>query len=393
MSARKISIATLAALALAAHAAWAQPQQPAAKVAAAAPNAAKAALGANPFRIGNSGPSSGANSATMLELLAGAQLYFDAVNSEGGVKGRKVQLIQMDDNFEVPRTVRNVEKLIGEERVDALFLVRGTPHNEAILPLIDRAGVPLIAPSTGAMVLHKPVKPLVFNVRTAYRTEAHKLAAVLAATGRQRIALIHVADSFGEDVAQGFLAGLAERKLTAVAVSKFDRKAVDVERAAAEVKGAQPDTIVIVGAGQAVVAGILALRGQDVKVPVATISNNASSGFVKALGEHARGVMVTQVFPDEQRADIPLTSEASRLARKANTPLTPAMMEGFAAAKVTVEALKRCAGACSRADLVRSLDSLDIDLGGMKLAYSPTHHTGLDFTDLSIIDRTGAFRR
>ena len=392
MNARKITIPFLAALALAAPAALAQSQQPAAKV-AVAQSTAKASPGPNPFRIGNSGPSSGANSATMLELLAGAKLYFDAVNAEGGIKGRKVQLIQMDDNFEVPRTVKNVEKLIGEDRVDALLLVRGTPHNEAILPLIERAGVPLIAPSTGAMILHKPVKPLVFNVRTAYRTEAHKLAAVLASTGRQRIALIHVADSFGEDVAQGFLAGLDERKLSAVAVSKFDRKAVDVERAAAEVKAATPDTIVMVGAGQAVVAGIQALRALDVKVPVATISNNASSGFVKALGDNARGVMVTQVFPDEQRADIPLTSEASHLARKANTPLTPAMMEGFAAAKVTVEALKRCAGACSRADLVRSLDNLNIDLGGMKLAYSPTHHTGLDFTDLSIIDRNGAFRR
>ena len=389
MSARKIAIACLAALSLAAHAA--SPETP--KVAAAASSAPKSQPGTNPFRIGNSGPSSGANSATMLELLAGARLYFDAVNAEGGIKGRKVQLIQMDDNFEVPRTVRNVEKLIGEERVDALLLVRGTPHNEAILPLIDKAGVPLIAPSTGAMVLHKPVKPLVFNVRTAYRAEAHKLAAVLASVGRKRIALIHVADSFGEDVAQGFLAGLAERKLAPVAVTTFDRKAVDVDRAAAEVKRAEPDTIVMVGAGQAVVAGIQALRALDVKVPVATLSNNASSGFVKALGANAPGVMVTQVFPDERRADIPLTSEASRLARKANTPLTPAMMEGFAAAKVTVEALRRCAGACSRADLVRSLDTLDIDLGGMKLAFSPTHHTGLDFTDLSIVDRTGAFRR
>lgn len=386
MSARKIAIACLAALSLAASAA--SPQPPGATTGASKPH-----TGTKPFRIGNSGPSSGVNSATMLELIAGARLYFDAVNAEGGVKGRKLQLIQLDDNFEVPRTVSNVEKLIGEERVDALLLVRGTPHNEAILPLIDRAGVPLIAPSTGAMVMHKPVKPLVFNVRTAYRTEAHKLAAVLASLGRKRIALIHVADSFGEDVAQGFLAGLAERKLAPVAVQKFDRKAVDIERAAAEVKRAEPDTILIVGAGQAVVAGAQALRALNVNVPVATVSNNASSGFVKALGANARGVMVTQVFPDEQLGDIPLTREAAGLARKANTPLTPAMMEGFAAAKVTVEALRRCAGDCSRADLVRSLDTLNIDLGGMKLAYSPTHHTGLDYTDLSIIDQKGAFRR
>jgi ABC-type branched-subunit amino acid transport system substrate-binding protein len=329
----------------------------------------------------------------MLELLAGARLCFDAVNADGGVKGRKVQLIQMDDNFEVPRTVKNVEKLLAEERVDALLLVRGTPHNEAILPLIDRAGVPLIGPSTGAMVLHKPVKPLVFNVRTAYRSEAHKLAEVLSSLGKRRIALIHVNDSFGEDVAQGFIAGLAERNLPAAAVHKFDRKAVDVDKAAAEVKKADPDVVVIVGAGQAVVAGVQALRKMDVKVPVATISNNASTGFVKALGVHARGVMVTQVFPDERLGDMPLTREAARLARKAGTALTPAMLEGYAAAKVTVEALRRCAGACSRADLVRSLDTLKMDLGGLKLAYSPTHHTGLDFTDLSIIDRNGAFRR
>jgi ABC-type branched-subunit amino acid transport system substrate-binding protein len=391
MSARTLVVACLTALGIAAHAA--EPaQKPGVSVAAASPAAPRGG-GATPFRIGNSGPSSGANSATMIELLAGAKLYFDAVNAEGGVKGRKVQLIQMDDNFEVARTVQNVEKMIGEKRVDALLLVRGTPHNEAILPLIDRAGVPLIAPSTGAMVLHQPVKPLVFNVRTAYRTEAQKLAAVLASTGRKRVAIVHVADSFGEDVAQGLLAGLAERKLTAVTVLKFDRKAVDIERTAAEVKRADADTIVLVGAGQAVVAGIQALRAMDVKVPIATLSNNASSGFVKALGDHARGIMVTQVFPDERLGTMPLTREASELARKANVPLTPAMMEGFAAAKVTVEALRRCPGACSRPDLVKSLDALDMDLGGMKLAYSPTNHTGLDFTDLSIIDRNGAFRR
>jgi ABC-type branched-subunit amino acid transport system substrate-binding protein len=329
----------------------------------------------------------------MLELLAGARLYFDAVNAEGGVKGRKVQLIQVDDNFEVARTVKNVEKLVGEERVDALLLVRGTPHNEAILPLIEKAGVALIAPSTGAMVLHKPVKPLVFNVRTAYRSEAHKLAEVLSSLGKRRIALIHVNDSFGEDVAQGFVAGLAERNLPAASVHKFDRKTVDVDKAAAEAKKVDPDVVVIVGAGQAVVAGVQALRALDVKAPVATISNNASTGFVKALGNNARGVMVTQVFPDERLGDMPLTREAARLARRADMTLTPAMMEGFAAAKVTVEALKRCPGTCTRADLVRSLDTLNIDLGGMKLAYSPTHHSGLEFTDLSIIDRNGAFRR
>ncbi|APV52573.1 hypothetical protein BWI17_20545 [Betaproteobacteria bacterium GR16-43] len=367
----------------------AEPAKP--SVASAAASAPKA--GATPFRIGNSGPSSGPNSASMLELLEGANLYFDWVNSQGGIKGRRIELLQRDDNFEVPRTVKNVEKLVDEDKVDALLLVRGTPHNEAILPVIDRAGVPLIGPSTGAMILHKPIKKNVFNVRTAYRSEATKLAHFLALLGKQRISMIHVDDSFGDDVAQGIVAGLAERQVTPIGVYKFDRKTVDIAKAIPEVKKANPDAIVLIGAGAAVAAGIEALRKQGVTAPVATVSNNASTGFIKSLGGNALGVMVSQVFPDERLGDVPLAREASRLAKMKNMQLTPAMMEGFAAAKVTTEALRRCAGTCSRADLHRALESLDLDLGGVRLAYSPTDHSGIEFTDLSIIDKNGQFRR
>ena len=345
------------------------------------------------FRIGNSGPSAGPNAASMLELLEGARLCFDAVNAEGGIRGRAIELLQLDDNFEVPRTVQNVQRLVDVEKVDALLLVRGTPHNEAILPALERAGVPLIGPSTGAMVLHKPVKRYVFNVRTAYRAEAIKLAHLLAAIGKSRVVVVHVGDSFGEDVMQGVVAGLDERGLKPVGVHKFDRKAVDIGRLVPAVRKADPDAIVLIGAGQAVASGIAALRSQGVEAAVATVSNNASSGFIKSLGAHAGGVMVSQVFPDERLGDVPLTREAARLARRRQVQLTPAMMEGYAAAKVAVEALRRCRGACTREDLHRSLESLDVDLGGMRLAYSATDHSGIDFTDLSIIDRNGRFRR
>jgi branched-chain amino acid transport system substrate-binding protein len=348
---------------------------------------------AAPFRIGNSGPSSGANSASMLELLEGTKLYFDAVNAEGGVKGRRIELIQMDDNFEVPRTVKNVQNLIAEQRVDALMLVRGTPHNEAILPLIQRAGIPLIAPSTGAMVLHKPVQPLVFNVRTAYRSEARKLSDLLAALGKQRIDVLHVDDSFGNDVVLGLVEGLANRNLKPTGIYTFDRKTVDIDKSLPAIRRDDPDAIVLIGAGQAVATCVEALRKHGVQAPVATVSNNASTGFVKLLGDNATGVMVSQVFPDERLASVPLAREAAKLAARRGVQLTPAMMEGFAAAKVTVEALRRCAGNCSRAELQRALESLDIDLGGVRLAYSATDHSGIEFADISIIDSKGRFRR
>jgi ABC-type branched-subunit amino acid transport system substrate-binding protein len=142
-----------------------------------------------------------------------------------------------------------------------------------------------------------------------------------------------------------------------------------------------------------VASGVEALRRQGVSAPIATVSNNASTGFIKALGGNASGVMVSQVFPDERMASVPLTRDAARLARAHNVQLTPAMMEGFAAAKVTVEALRRCPNSCTHAELQRALESLDIDLGGLRLAYSATDHSGIEFTDIAIIDRAGRFRR
>ena len=346
-----------------------------------------------PFKIGNSGPSAGANSASMLELLAGAKLYFAEVNRTGGVKGRQIELIQRDDNFEVPRTVANVQKLIETDQVHALLLVRGTPHNEAILPIIEKAGVPLIGPSTGAMTLHNPVKKYVFNVRAPYRYEAQKLAELLAVLGKHRICVIHVKDSFGADVADGFMAGLSAKNLKPIHVHTFERQSADLSAFLPLVKKAEPDAIVLIGAGKAVSEGIAAMRKMDIQAPVATVSNNASSGFIQSLGKNGHGVMVSQVFPDERLADMPLVLEARRLATSAGTALTPAMMEGFAAAKVTVEALRACRGPCARADLHQALDSLNVDLGGMRLAYSAKDHTGVEYADLSIIDRRGKFKR
>jgi branched-chain amino acid transport system substrate-binding protein len=128
---------------------------------------------------------------------------------------------------------------------------------------------------------------------------------------------------------------------------------------------------------------------------VVTLSNNASAGFIKSLGEHARGVIVSQVFPYERSLAAPMVKEAVDLVRaKGGTEVSPAMMEGFAAAKVLVEGLRRAGPSPSRAQVVSALNSIrNFDIGGMEINYSPTDHTGLDYADLSIIGPDGKFRR
>ena len=108
-----------------------------------------------------------------------------------------------------------------------MFLNRGTPHTEAIIPLLDKHGVALVGPSTGAMVLHQPVRKNVFNVRATYQREAEKAMTHLASMGITRIAVMYADDSFGADGVMGAEKGLTAAKLTPVVLEKFNRAKPD----------------------------------------------------------------------------------------------------------------------------------------------------------------------
>lgn len=151
----------------------------------------------------------------------------------------------------------------------------------------------------------------------------------------------------------------------------------------------------MVASGQAVLDGIKAFRAAGSKAQVVTLSNNASDGFIKGLGDSAHGVIVTQVFPYERSIAYPMVKEAQELAKaKGINGISPAMFEGFAAAKVWVEALRRAGAKPSREKIQAALEGLgSFDIGGLEIHYSPADHTGLDFADLSIIGKDGKFKR
>jgi len=345
------------------------------------------------LKIGQSVGVTGAVAATVKESSLGAQLYIDAVNAKGGINGEKIELITLDDKFDPQLTQANAKELIEQRGVLALFMTRGTPHTEGILPLLDQYGVSLIGPSTGAMVLHQPVKKNVFNVRAAYQHEAERAVTHLAATGMTRMAIIHVDDSFGADGLEGTQKGLTAAKLKAVSIAKFDRNKPDFSQIAPTMALLAPQAIMIIGSGTAVVDAIKALHTAGSNAQFITLSNNASGGFIKLLGDNARGVIVTQVLP--QSPNNALVQEATALAKPHNVlEVSPAMLEGVASAKVLVEALRRASPKPTREKVHAALEGLrNFDIGGLSLSFSPTDHTGLDYVDLSIITASGKFRR
>jgi len=245
------------------------------------------------------------------------------------------------------------------------------------------------------MALHKPVQPYVFNVRASYQREAERAIRHLSLVSVERIAVLQVDDSFGADAMQGAKAGFEAVGRMPVAHEKFDRNQPDFGAIAPRIAKAQPQAVLFVGSAGAVADGTAALRKAGSFAQIVTLSNNASGGFIRQMGAHAHGTIVSQVFPYERSIASGLVREALDLAKaKKLDGVTPAMMEGFAGAKVLVEALRRAGPNPTRERLVAALNGMNRwDLGGMEFSYGPADHTGLDFADLSIINGDGRFTR
>ena len=347
------------------------------------------------IRIGQTAGFTGPVSSGVKETTDGAKLYFNAINAKGGVFGQKIELLSLDDKFDPKLAGENARTLIEKDEVLAMFLTRGTPHTQAVIPVLDEYKVALVGPSTGAMVLHQPVQKHVFNVRATYQREAERAIAHLHSIGITRIAMVYVDDSFGEDALAGAEKGFVKAKLKPVMVEKFSRAKPDFAVIAPKLLESNAQAIFMVAAGQAVVEGLKIFRESGSQAQVVTLSNNASGGFVKSLGSMGRGLIVMQVFPSERSIANPLVKQALDMAKvQGVAQVSPAMLEGFAAAKVLVEGLRKAGPKPTRDKVISALETLrQFDIGGFKLTYSSTSHTGLDFVDLAIIGPDGQFKR
>jgi len=354
-----------------------------------------APLAAAQIVIGQTAGFSGPEAATVKDSTEGAKLYFERVNAAGGVNGQKIELVSMDDRLDPKLAADNARKLITDSNALALFLSRGTAPTSAIQPLLAEHKVPLVAPSTGAMALRAPVQPWIFHARAPYQRETEKAVQHLLTTGVTRIALAHVDDAFGADAAAGVLRGVDRGRQRTAFVLKWKGDKPDMTPIVAGVTKLDIQALVLIGPAPAVADGIRQLRGKGAKTTVVTTSNNASPEFIKLLGDAGRGVIVTQVVPFERSSAAPIVKEAYDLAAaKGISEVTPAMLEGFAGAKVLVEGLKRAGPKPTRQKLRDALDAIGrADIGGIEVKYSAQDHTGIEYTDLSIIGPDGRFHR
>ncbi len=319
------------------------------------------------------GPASGLGT----ELKAGAEGLFNRVNAEGGVNGRKISLVSVDDGYEPAKTVAATKQLLDGGNVLALVGYVGTPTSSAVLPMIDKTGIPYLFPFTGAEFLRDPVDKWVFTLRASYFDETEALVEHFTRKMKfSRIAILIQDDACGEAGKAGVTRALAKRGLKVAQEARYTRNTLDVDAGITQLAHGAPEAIVFVGTYKPLAAAVKKAKAAGLHAAFATVSFIGTSDFIQAAGADSEGVYISQVVPAPDDLSVPLVKQFNQDLKGGEHGYTA--LEGYTDAAVLVAALKKAGPGLTGESLVHALEGLSADLGGFRVSYSPNNHQGSD---------------
>ena len=328
-------------------------------------------------------------------LRLGIQAAFEEANRRGGVHGRTLALRSLDDAYEPEAAIANTRRLIADDGVFALIGAVGTPTSRSATPIAADAGVPYLAPFTGAEFLRDPKLRNVINLRASYYQETEAMVSrLIGDLGIDRVGVIYQDDSFGQAGYRGVRRALERRGLAPVAIGVYPRNTTAVKTALLDVRRSDPGAVVLVGAYEPVAALIAWARHTGFDPVFLTISFVGSNALARELGAAGAGVFVTQVvpFPD---GDEPAVTLAYRRALAAHSPeAVPGFVsfEGYLAGRLAIAALERCGREVDRACVLDNLRRAGaIDLGGFELRYGDEDNQGSDAVFVTVIGGDGRY--
>ncbi len=355
---------------------------------------AEPGITANTVLIGQTGVFSGPVAGPALQYRAGAQLYFDSVNANGGVAGRKIQLISYDDKFDPKLAAENTRKLLETDNVFALIGFVGIGGIMASMPQIVEHRIPLVGAMSGTEALRDPKLRYVFHTRASYTLEIEKMLIQLKTTGVNSIAVVYEDDPFGQGGLKSAQAAFERQGMKPLIEAPIDmRKLDELEPLATQVAKLQPLAIILITAGKPTTSFIRSYLKTGSTSRFFGISVVSAEALVAELGDRAHGVVISQVAPSPHRSSLGISKEFLATAQKADSKeISYNSLEGYITAKVFVESLRRAGKDPSREKLMSALESLhNYDLGGFSIDYSPAKRAGSSYVDLSIIRKDGQF--
>ncbi|MBV8036459.1 ABC transporter substrate-binding protein [Roseateles sp.] len=345
--------------------------------------------------LGQSVPLSGPAAQLGLQMQIGARAYFEAVNAAGGVGGLPIVLKTLDDGYDPERCRANTERFVHDE-VFALFGYVGTPTSLAALPLATAARLPFIAPFTGAESLRAPFNRLVFHIRASYDDETELIVKQLTQLDLKKIAVFHQNDAYGQAGLKGVQRALEKRGLQPLAVATVERNSADVAAALKALLPGQPEAIVQISAYKSCAAFIREARRAGWGGQFYNVSFVGTQALADELGRDAAGVVVSQVMPSPFGAAAGLVEDYQQALRRFDAKSEPnyTSIEGYLAARVVVDGLRRLGSRPTREGLVAALETLSgYESRGYRLQFSPNRHVGSSFVELSMLTADGKVRR
>jgi branched-chain amino acid transport system substrate-binding protein len=340
------------------------------------------------IKIGMVNDQTGANKGSGKGMKVGVQAYFKAVNEKGGVNGKKLELISVDDQMVTDKTVDGLLKLIEEQKVFAVVGSVGSSNCVASLPIVKEYKVPFINPRTGASELRTPLIKEVIHIRASYQQEVDKIVDTLVNKGAKRFAVFYQDDTLGYDILKSTESAVKRHGLTVVSKGSFERRTTAVAKGLASIMEGKPDAI-IVGAVYAPGAEFIKqARKEGVKAHMAACSFAGGSNLVKEVGASAEGLVMSQVVPELGDLSLPITKECKEAIEKNPDDIgfNVVSMEGCMAAKSMVMALQNAGSPPTRDGFLKAYESMkDADMGGIKLTFTPADHQGQDNVYLQIV--------
>jgi branched-chain amino acid transport system substrate-binding protein len=350
----------------------------------------------NAIRIGQSVGLTGPLGELGKAIHFGASAAFDEVNAQGGVHGRRIELIGKDDGYVVARSLENTRAFLADPSMFALFTPMGTPNIEAMLPLIRNTDMPCFAPLTGGLVARPADMRNVMNVRPSYPEEAERLVQHLATVGIRKIAIAYQNNAFGKEVLKGTETAAKKHGVTLAAAASIVNDGSDAGAAITRIVAAAPDAVLLGLAGKPTVDFVKGIRAVRKGLPLYALSVMGSASTLAALGNDGYGIAVTQVVPLPTNAVVPVVRDFLQAMRASGTTLSPShlALEGYINARVFTEALRRTGRNPSRKSFIESIWALKrYDLGGFDVNFEQPGRNASRFVELTMISHAGRFIR
>jgi len=362
----------------------------------AIPASAEDGVSADKIVFGQATALEGPASALGLGMKIGLEAAFAEVNQAGGVKGRKLVLKSVDDGYEPTKSIEAVKKLLEEDKVFAIAGPVGTPTAAAIQPIATAAGAPFIGAFTGAEFLREPYKPLVMNIRASYFQETEAMVEHLTKDlGASKIAIMYQDDAFGQAGLAGVKKALDKRQMQLAGEGTFERNTVAVKAALLAIKKVEPQAVIMISPYKPAAEFIKLAKQIKLDATFVNISFVGSDALAKELGPVGAGVVITQVVPFPRDAAIPVVGRYQASLKASAPEAQPGFvsLEGYLVGRAIIMALEKVSGDPTRQALVEAVQKAGtLDLGGFKLAYSPTSNRGSDQVFLTVIQPDGSFK-